>query len=662
MGIRAQPPQHHCRGPLRLRLQAFLAATALAVSLLACAQAHAECIELPIPDLQPLATLEDVNANQALAKARALIAAGVGDHSMPPLRLAALYAIEAQSSSILELDADARAAALKGLALATPNDNPVYLSLLISYAETVYDTPGLRQQVDKLTATAARQPRGSPGSACLLKTLGWLQHRLNRDDLAVGTLTNAFRDSALPALARQRARVAEALAMVMDGMGDFDQALDLMQQTLSWEQAHQAVQLLSVTRYLRGAILLEKGDYQPALAEFAETRELARQLADWQGVAYADLRTCETRIQLGQSAAGRPACEAAQATFAAAGVKDLVKQARALLAHADLDAGQPARALATLNEVLDQDGTDIVPRAVPQLYELRARANAATGNHAAAYADLREYVQRARAVSDADRARSGSVLRARFRVDSEMERNALLQRELSLTRERASLQRDQLDRRADLLAAGAAVILLLSYILIAQRGHRRALQRIATEDSLTKLPNRRRTAELATAALSEAIATHTPLIIALVDLDHFKLINDVCGHAVGDRVLTELAALSRSMLRNGEVMGRWGGEEFLLLLPAQPLDLALARVEALRTAALEIALPESALPAGLRVSLSAGLATSYEGATSLDEVIARADVALYEAKKQGRNLVRVADESVQASTTAVRRALRARRQ
>ena len=107
-------------------------------------------------------------------------------------------------------------------------------------------------------------------------------------------------------------------------------------------------------------------------------------------------------------------------------------------------------------------------------------------------------------------------------------------------------------------------------------------------------------------------------------------------------------------------MGRWGGEEFLLLLPGLPLDLAMARVEELRAAALEIQLPETGVAAGLRVSLSAGMAASYEGATSLDEVVVRADVALYEAKRDGRNLVRVADESLQAATTAIRRALRSR--
>ena len=339
MGICARLLRHRGRGYGGLHLRAFLATAVLALSLLACGQAHGDCIEMPFPDLQPLATLEDADANQALGKARAQIAVGLGDHSMPPLHLAALYAIAAQSSSILELDADARAAALKGLALATPNDNPVYLSLLISYAETVYDTPGLQQQVDKLATVAARQRPGSAGNVCLLTTLGWLQHRLNQDDLAVGTLTNAYRESAPLTLARQRARAAEALATVMDGMGDFDQALDLIQETLAWEQMHHAQQSLSVTRYTRGVVLLEKGDARAALTEFDQVRTLSRQLGDRQGIAYADLRSCEARIRLGQTALGRTSCAAAKSAFAAVGVKELVKQAQALQARADLDEG-----------------------------------------------------------------------------------------------------------------------------------------------------------------------------------------------------------------------------------------------------------------------------------------------------------------------------------
>jgi diguanylate cyclase (GGDEF)-like protein len=646
-----------CRaGPSRLRL-----ACVLAVTWLAAGSAFAACIDLPFADLQSLTELDVTNANQAVMRANSRIALARHDSKVPPLRLAALYAVSAQSNSILELDEPARAAALAGLGLNPPEDSAVRMSLMISYAETVYDVAGLERQVAMLGAVAARQPRGSQGSVCLQTTIGWLQHRLNQDDLAVATLTSAYRESALQTLSRQRALAAEALSKVMESMGDFDQALDLTRETIDWETQHHATQMLTGTRYARGEVLLEKQDYAAALKEFGEARRLGSELGDGQSLAFADLRACECRLRLGQVAVARKACASAKSVFQATGVKQMVKETDALFAEADIDEGKYAPALATLDQVLDQKGADIVPRWVPQLYELRARANAGLRRYDAAYADLREYVERARAATEADRARSGRVLRARFRVDNEIERNASLKRELSLSQERSDLQREQLQRRTEVMVAGVALIVLLVYILLATQLHRRQLQRMATEDALTRLPNRRRIAELATAALDRARAQNEPLTLALVDLDHFKLINDACGHAVGDRVLRDLAALTRRLLAPHEVMGRWGGEEFLLLLPGMPLDLAMARVEALRAAALEIKLPESGTAAGLGVSLSAGMATSYEGATSLDEIIARADVALYEAKRDGRNLVRVADESLQAATTAIRRALRSRR-
>jgi diguanylate cyclase (GGDEF)-like protein len=628
--------------------------------LLASSIAGAGCIDLPYADLKSLALLDLTNASQAVAQAEAQIAKAKADPSTPPLRLAALYAAAAQSNSILELDAPAREAAQNGLALAPPEGSAVQLSLMASYAETVYDSAGLSLEVSKLSTAAAHQPQGSQSQVCLLNTIGWLQHRLNQDDLAVGTLTRAYRDSAPAALGKQRALAAEALSKVMDNMGDFDQALDLTQQTIDWEKNHHAVQMLSGTRYARGEVLLEKGDFLAAEAEFAEARRLAKELNDSQGVAFSDLRICECRIGLDLNIDARRACNSAKRGFAEAGVTQMVKQTQSLLANADINEGKFAPALATLNSVLDHRGADIVPRWVPRLYQLRARANAGLHNYAAAYSDLVQYVQRARAATEADRERSGRVLRARFRFDNEIERNASLQRELALSKERSDLQRDQLQRRTEVMAAGVALMALLIYILVATQIHRRQLQRLATEDSLTQLPNRRRIAQLATEALERARQGNELLTLALVDLDHFKLINDACGHAVGDRVLKELAVVTRQILIDGEVMGRWGGEEFLLLLPGLPLDLAMARVEALRAAVMEIELPESGKAEGLRVSLSAGMATSYEGATSLDEIIVRADVALYEAKRDGRNLVRVADESLKAATTGVRRALRAR--
>jgi diguanylate cyclase (GGDEF)-like protein len=120
-------------------------------------------------------------------------------------------------------------------------------------------------------------------------------------------------------------------------------------------------------------------------------------------------------------------------------------------------------------------------------------------------------------------------------------------------------------------------------------------------------------------------------------------------------VLKEFARLGSQALRDTDVLGRWGGEEFLLVMPGATLEFALASLERMRTLVFGIHLPASG--AGLRVSLSAGLAPGVRRGMSLDEIIARADSALYAAKNAGRDLVRVADENHMLST-GIRRALR----
>ena len=114
------------------------------------------------------------------------------------------------------------------------------------------------------------------------------------------------------------------------------------------------------------------------------------------------------------------------------------------------------------------------------------------------------------------------------------------------------------------------IVLLTAYILNANLRHRRQLLRLASQDSLTGLPNRRRTAELAKAALSATISAQQPVTVAIIDLEHFKAINDRYGHAAGDYVLREFARTSRESLRDSDILGRWGGEEFLLVMRRRP--------------------------------------------------------------------------------------------
>jgi diguanylate cyclase (GGDEF)-like protein len=609
--------------------------------------AHADpgCFPSADPEARKLQLLVSQDAAKVVTAAQAKI-----DElkQSAPQRAASFYAILAEAYTTLELDREARRAASIGLVLAPRGDDPVHLSLLSSYSENIYDSAGLATAVADIGSAQRAAERGSLADVCLSITLGGLHHRQDRDDLAVGTLTRAYRASTAPDLSRQRVLAAASLANVLSGLGDLPQALALNQEVIDWDMEHEAWLDLSVTRFLRGQIYQRMRDLPAAITEFIEARQLSVQLNDRQGVAFSDLRLCQAQIELEYWSSAGKHCRSALEIFTASETTDMVKEAQALLARIDLNQGRAVRALATLDSVLAKGGADLPPNRVGTIYHWRAQANAALKRHEQAYADLEEYVRRYVEVNDAERNAQSAALRARFETDREIERNALLKRELER-------QNTQLQWTIIGIVAGAFVIVLLTYILIISTRHRRELGRLASQDSLTGVPNRRSIVELATQALEDAGARQQPMTLGLIDLDHFKAINDRCGHAVGDHVLKEFARIGRELLRGSDIFGRWGGEEFLVVLPDTTLDAALVIVERLRLAALAIQLPSSG--AGLRVSISVGLASYKEGMNTIDSIVAEADAALYEAKERGRDVVSIAGESFRMASTGVRQAL-----
>ena len=617
--------------------------------------AQAACLPSADPVIRPLQDLVNQDAKAALAQVKAML--GVETAAVHPdaQRLASLYDVEAQAYSILELEADARESVTQGLRYATGAQDPVRLDLLATLAENVYDQTDI-DAADALIETAHKlQKKGSLADTCLLIERGLLQSRENREDLAIASLTQAYHDSSSSGFADARILAATNLSTVLRGMGDYAQALTLNQEAIDWDSKQKAPLSLSVDRFLRGRILLLMGKYEEAIEQFNESGRISAQFDDKQGVAYVDARVCEALVALGQLDRARPACNSALKTFTATKYWDQAKDTKALLARIDLAQGNPEKALASLNEVLDHQGTDLLPTRVAELYEWRARTNAALRNYRDAYLDLSEYLSRYTTINNADRSRNAAALRARFETDREIERNATLKRELTESQERTQRQAQQLRWNAIIVITGVLVIAIMVYFLITTYRYRQQLVRLASTDGLTGLPNRRCTVELANAALTAAGQAGTPLAIAIIDMDHFKVINDRCGHATGDYVLKGFAHVGRNALRPNDVLGRWGGEEFLLIMPDASIEVALATLERLRTLTFGIHLPASA--AGMRVSLSAGVAVYDRIVRSLDELIARADSALYMAKNEGRDLVRVADENY-LSSTAIRRVTR----
>lgn len=166
------------------------------------------------------------------------------------------------------------------------------------------------------------------------------------------------------------------------------------------------------------------------------------------------------------------------------------------------------------------------------------------------------------------------------------------------------------------------------------------VRELSERDELTGLPNRRSMLTLLGEERARFARGSAAFGVAILDLDHFKRVNDQYGHAMGDRVLRTFASTVATTLRSTDRIARFGGEEFLLLLPdAAEARLAALAAERIRSAVHEY--PWKDLAPGLEVTCSIGLTTSRAGEDVAD-MLERADAALYRAKSEGRNLVRVA--------------------
>lgn len=195
-----------------------------------------------------------------------------------------------------------------------------------------------------------------------------------------------------------------------------------------------------------------------------------------------------------------------------------------------------------------------------------------------------------------------------------------------------------------LLVLAASGICVLTYRLLQGRDHLNAvngrLDVLAQTDVLTGVRNRRATTAEVGRLFDQMQREAMPLAVLMVDVDHFKRVNDTFGHAAGDAVLIEVAGrLSRS-LRANDIIGRWGGEEFVVLLPHADHATATAVANRLRAAVAEATIPAGSGGDDINVTVSIGSASSLT--LRPEGLLAAADRALYVAKDDGRNLVRAA--------------------
>ncbi len=197
------------------------------------------------------------------------------------------------------------------------------------------------------------------------------------------------------------------------------------------------------------------------------------------------------------------------------------------------------------------------------------------------------------------------------------------------------------ERAVAVVLISAPLAIVMDHLIGVWRRDERSLHEAVQLDSLTGAYARGFAISLMERALRKAASSQKPLSILMLDLDHFKRVNDAHGHALGDVVLTRTTEAVQSTLRVGDVVGRFGGEEFVVLLPGADLRQAMGAAERCRVAVAKMELPEAPY---LSVTASVGVAAFPDHGADLDGLLQAADRAMYAAKANGRNRVESAGE------------------
>ena len=412
----------------------------------------------------------------------------------------------------------------------------------------------------------------------------------------------------------------------------------------AYEHFARAVRLLAdeparLTRsvlYWEWGIALRAGrQLEAALEQFTQARRLSLAIGDEAGMAAADLAAAGALLQMERAAEALPLLREAKRVlqsgqdngFRLFSAAELTVKALAMLNRAEV--------LQAIEQARQWDTATTPASERARLARTMASGYASQGRFAEAY---REIERHDRLTAEA-RSFAADVqtlrLQARYAAARREAENAELRHREEASR--LALAAETATQRA--LWATVATLVLLMAAGSAWARHalqrRRALADLALRDDLTGQPNRRAVRAYAQAQVHQAQRLGVPLALAVIDLDHFKLFNDTWGHSGGDSVLRAFATAATSVLRGQDRLGRWGGEEWLLVLPGTAVDEMPAVFERLRKKFAATTAEGVTGPHGCTFSM--GAAQLNADAADLDALIAEADRQLYRAKNEGRD-------------------------
>lgn len=471
--------------------------------------------------------------------------------------------------------------------------------------------------------------------ATALYLRGWLRGVQSEYALGLADLRRAlalYEGLNSPEYART---VVNGIATVYSRMGDNPQARRFYEQAAKEQLAAGVEREAVVSLYNLGRTYEKLAQWDDAQRSYTQAMEVGRRIDYARGLAYVERGFAAVHNGRGEWPQSLAALARAEKLMGELPDARLRAQVALLRGVALRGLKRPGESIAALNAALAGFKKHEAYADIATTYEALAAAQADLGEWRAAFENQRLLKETTDRLHARQLDQRFLTLKVEFDTAARDKENALLLREKASTEATLEQERRAGHLQAVAIVLAAALAGVLGGLAWRHRKVSRTMQALAMTDELTGLPNRR----AVLARLAAELDGGKDCATLIVDIDHFKAINDRHGHLLGDEVLRAVAAELATGLRAPMSAGRLGGEEFLLLLPGLDLDAAREHAECLRAAVTRI--DTTRWFSGHPLSVSIGVAIAHPGPAGVADVLRRADEALYAAKAAGRDRVHV---------------------
>ncbi|WP_395375222.1 diguanylate cyclase [Marinicella sp. W31] len=493
------------------------------------------------------------------------------------------------------------------------------------------------QGIDHASAAVswAEQQENRPLLIKALHAQGLIYNSLVNYEAALTSLQKAYQMAPTEGTGLVRGHVAATIALVYEYRREPALAIPFFEEAVQQHRTSNNALELSIALFGLGRANKDVGNIELARQQLQESADVAIKINDTQGEAYAFKELAGLEIRNENYAKAEQLLLRCEQIFAKANNKYMLLDTNLSLSRLSLKTENVKKAKDYINRAMLYVDPESMPMQNLTLQEQMAHVSAAEGDYENAYISVTNVLRKKQRLAAKQSAEKLHQLRSSYELETKEAENRLLEQDVQL--QKANLNAELQKNRLLMILFISTVIIcaLLLYLFYRSRRHKEKLQILADYDSLTGLFSRRKSLAMARNAFNESILDQNDLAVAMIDLDHFKHINDQFGHATGDAVLQQFGHVCRNVFRRTDIIGRFGGEEFLLVLPNTSLQTANQRLQELQSHMKKIA--DHIQLRSVMISFSAGLCGGrFE---SIEDMISCADKALYAAKTAGRNQV-----------------------